>query len=63
MYRRDRALRKLTSEGSFDMKQINFLLGRTEDEHSDCDEDNFVRGKVVPYTTSRSKKFKTLSEC
>jgi len=59
---RDRALRKLTSEGSFDMKQINFLLGRTEDEHSDCDEDNFVRGKVVPYTTSRSKKFKTLSE-
>jgi len=55
---RERAMRKITAEGSFDLKQINFLLGRSSQD----DEENFVRGKVVPYTTSRSKKFKTLSE-
>lgn len=57
---RDRAMSKLINDPSFAMRSINFMLDLQEDE--DLRPEIYKRGNVVPYSTTRSKKFRSLSD-
>jgi len=57
---KERALKKITGDPSFSIKSINFLLNLADDD--ELDDSKYQRGDVVPYSTLRSKRFKSLSD-
>ena len=50
-------------DASFNIKSMEFILNLDERDNLNDDKHRYNRGHVVPYSTNRTKKFVTLSDC